>query len=178
MAMVEKTLHVGTFPSELGWMAFVADCERLVQLTFGHRTPKAAIAQLDTVDLNTSFEGDWNLEAITRLQAFAAGEVVDLSDIPVDFGNVTEFQRRVLGMCRQIRYGETLTYGQLAARAGKPRAARAVGSTMAKNNLPLLVPCHRVVPANQGIGEYSAGEGRRTKLRLLENEASQTTATR
>lgn len=172
MPTVEKSLLVDTFPSELGWMALLSDGEKLVQLTFGHSSPKEAIAKLDAVEIHTSFEGGWNPEAIARLQAFAEGADVDLSDIPVDLGKVTVFQQRVFDMCRQIPYGQTLTYGELAKRIGQPRAARAVGNTMARNNLPLVIPCHRVVPACAGIGNYSAGEGRRSKLRLLENEAS------
>ncbi len=172
MATVTMQAVVDTFPSELGWMAYAADGENLVQLTFGHRTPKDAMAHLSTQYVRASRGAHWHAEAITRLQAFAAGEVVDLSDIPVDLVNATDFQRRVFESCRRIPYGQTMTYGELATRAKAPRAARAVGSTMARNELPLLIPCHRVVPAGQGIGRYSAGEGRRTKLRLLETEAA------
>ncbi len=178
MATAEKQYVVDTFPSELGWIAVAAEDQRLAQLTFGHRTPKAAIASIETAFCGELCEREWNPEMIARLQAFAAGEVVDFSDIQIEYGQVTEFQRRIFEACRRIPYGKTLTYGQLAHQAGKPRAARAVGNTMAKNQIPLVIPCHRVVPASQGIGGYSAGEGRRSKLRLLENEALTTATSR
>ncbi len=171
MTTATQPFVVDTFSSQLGWMAYAADGEKLVQLTFGHRTPKNAMAHLDAAYVRASCDGPWNAEAIAQLQAFAAGEDVDLSDIPVDLGNVTDFQRRVFESCRRIPYGQTMTYGELASHAGAPRGARAVGNAMARNELPLVIPCHRVVPAGQGIGQYSAGKGRRTKLRLLENES-------
>jgi methylated-DNA-[protein]-cysteine S-methyltransferase len=65
-----------------------------------------------------------------------------------------------------------MTYGALAATAGHPRAARAVGNCMAGNCVPLIVPCHRVVRAGGDIGPYSAAEGSATKRRLLEMEAA------
>ncbi|HOD33979.1 MAG TPA: MGMT family protein, partial [Holophaga sp.] len=67
------------------------------------------------------------------------------------------------------RPGETLTYGELAARAGSPRAARAVGQAMRRNPLPILVPCHRVV-GERWSGGYSFGQGLATKRRLLDLE--------
>lgn len=178
MAAAVKQYLVDTFPSELGWIAIAARNERLAQLTFGHGTPKAAIAAIETTFFGEWCEGDWDSELIARLQAFAAGDVVDFSEFQIEYGQTTEFQQRIFEACRRIPYGQTLTYGQLASQAGKPRAARAVGNTMAKNQIPLVIPCHRVVPASQGIGGYSAGEGRRTKLRLLENEATTTAGTR
>jgi len=66
--------------------------------------------------------------------------------------------------------GTTTTYGEVAAAVGRPMAQRAVGAVMARNPLPLLVPCHRVLPSAGGIGAYSAAEGARTKLWLLEHE--------
>jgi len=172
MTTAMKQFVVETFPSDLGWMAIITEGEYLVRLTFGHRNPKDAMAHLAAERVRVTGDGGWNADATAKLQAFARGDAVDLTDIPLDLGDVTDFQRRVFEACRRIPHGETMTYGELASRAGTPRGARAVGNAMARNNLPLVIPCHRVVPAGQGIGEYSAGEGRRTKLRLLEAEAS------
>ena len=63
--------------------------------------------------------------------------------------------------------GTTLSYGQLAARAGSPRACRAVGNCIAGNKIPIVIPCHRVVLSGGGIGKYSAPGGARMKKRLL-----------
>ena len=74
--------------------------------------------------------------------------------------------------CRKIPYGKTLSYGQLAAKAGRPGAARAVGNHMAGNRTPIIVPCHRVLPSGGGLGGFSAAGGVALKRRLLEMELS------
>ena len=80
-----------------------------------------------------------------------------------------EFRRRVLEECARIPAGEVRTYGQLAAACGNPRAARAVGTAMATNPVPGIVPCHRVVRGDGRIGHYSAG-GPDQKERMLKAE--------
>ena len=90
----------------------------------------------------------------------------------VELDHLAPFARRVVELCRRIPYGQTLTYGELAAQAGSPRAARAVGNVMRTNRCPLVVPCHRVVPSGSGLGGYSAPGGVRAKLRLLELEGN------
>lgn len=94
--------------------------------------------------------------------------------LELDLSAVPPFHRAVMEAAMEIPCGETATYGQLAARAGRPGAARAAGSAMARNPFVLLVPCHRVVPASGGIGSYGSGDGSRMKARLLawEKEAS------
>ncbi len=78
--------------------------------------------------------------------------------IKLDFALIHgDFRRRALEAARRIPAGETATYGDLAAEAGSPRAARAVGSAMATNPIPIVVPCHRVVPSAGGLGNYGGG---------------------
>lgn len=89
--------------------------------------------------------------------------------LPLDWSDATEFQRRVWSALREIPYGETLTYGDLARRIGWPGAARAVGGAVGANPIPLIVPCHRVV-AGGGLGGYSAPGGAAVKRRLLDFE--------
>ena len=88
--------------------------------------------------------------------------------VPVDLSGVPAFQRRVLQALRRVPYGRTITYGQLAARAGRPRAARAVGQAMAHNPVPLIVPCHRVVASGGGLGGFGGGLALKRRLLALE----------
>ncbi|MGE4351121.1 MAG: methylated-DNA--[protein]-cysteine S-methyltransferase [Bdellovibrionales bacterium] len=80
----------------------------------------------------------------------------------------TDFQHRVWAALLDIPAGETVTYGELAARIGKPKAARSVGTALGANPVPVIVPCHRVIGAN-GLGGFSSGIG--IKKRLLEAES-------
>ncbi len=95
----------------------------------------------------------------------------DLRDIPLDL-HVTPFERRVLEYLRTIPPGDVITYGDLARRLGKPNASRAVGHVCAKNPVIVVVPCHRVVPAAGGVGNYGGAGGPATKRRLLEKEGA------
>jgi methylated-DNA-[protein]-cysteine S-methyltransferase len=105
-----------------------------------------------------------------RLADYFAGARDDFGDVPLDLDWCTPFQRAVAEALRGIAYGETVTYGELAALAGAPGAARAAGTFCARNRLGVLIPCHRVVAAG-GIGGYgSLGQG--YKRRLLQLEAA------
>lgn len=95
----------------------------------------------------------------------------DLSVIPADLGGVPPFEREALEALRRVRAGATITYGELAQRVGRG-SARAVGTAMARNPLPIVVPCHRVLPATGELGNYSGLGGTATKLALLRLEGA------
>lgn len=82
----------------------------------------------------------------------------------------TPFAVAVLTACKTIEFGKTATYAQLANMAGSPKAARAVGNVMAKNPLPLIIPCHRVLKTNGQLGGFSAPGGTKIKKKMLELE--------
>ena len=87
--------------------------------------------------------------------------------------SLTVFQRKVLGYLRdKTTIGETITYSELATAVGHPNASRAVGSVMAMNPWPILIPCHRVVRSDGVIGNYSGEGGASTKIRLLMHEGN------
>ena len=98
------------------------------------------------------------------LQGRAAGELP-----PLDLAAGTPFQKKVWAALRQIPAGQTESYGRLAAALGAPKAARAVGSACGANPIPLLIPCHRVLPSGGGLGGFSGGL--HWKRRLLAWEA-------
>ena len=102
---------------------------------------------------------------VGRFAAFFAGADVDFRDVPIDLEWVTPFQRAVADALREVPRGAVVSYGELAALAGYPGAARAAGSFCARNRFMLIVPCHRVVGAS-GLGGYGSA-GPETKRRLL-----------
>ena len=90
--------------------------------------------------------------------------------MPLDLAGLPPFHEKVLAAARRISYGRTATYGELAARAGSPRAARAVGQAMAHNPVPLIIPCHRVLAAGGRLGGYGGGLDLKRRLLGLESK--------
>lgn len=176
-------LSAVAFATDLGWMA-VAYRERvLCGLVFGYASQRRAADALrhylgdegrtllvDTVTDPNSLPQSQR-ELVERLERYAMGEIDDFSEVDVDHSHLTSFGRRVAAACRRIPRGQTRTYGQLAAVAGSPGAARAVGQVMAGNRYPLIVPCHRVVGASGSLGGFSAPDGLAMKRRLLDLES-------
>ena len=104
-----------------------------------------------------------------RLSAYFAGERVTFDDVEIELDDETEFGRGLAAALRRIPAGEVVTYGELAALAGRPGAARAAGSFCARNRFPILIPCHRVVSAG-GLGSYgSLGLSYKRRLLALEH---------
>ena len=100
-----------------------------------------------------------------RFRRYFAGEPDDFADVEIDLAGATSFQQAVAAALRAVPYGETVTYGELAALAGHPNAQRATGTFCAANRFPIVVPCHRVVAAG-GLGSYGS-LGLEYKRRLL-----------
>jgi len=103
-----------------------------------------------------------------QIEEYFRGKRVEFDDVPLELEWCTPFQRAVAEALRRVPYGETVTYGELAALAGYPNAQRAAGTFCAENRFPLVLPCHRVVSAG-GIGSYgSLGVGYKRRLLALE----------
>ena len=107
---------------------------------------------------------------IDGIAALLAGAPHDLSTAKLDMAGIAPFDRSVYEVARTIRPGETLTYGEVAARISEPLEARAVGTALARNPFAIVVPCHRVVAAGGKLGGFSAPGGAATKARLLSIE--------
>jgi len=106
-----------------------------------------------------------------QIAAYFEGAHVNFSrDIPLALDGFSSFGISVLTACRAIEFGQTITYGRLAKKSGRPNASRAVGSALAKNPLPLLIPCHRVIRSDGKMGGFSAPGGINLKKRLLLHE--------
>jgi methylated-DNA-[protein]-cysteine S-methyltransferase len=101
-------------------------------------------------------------EVIEQLEAYFAGDLKDF-DVPLAMAG-TDFQRTVWTELLRIPYGETITYGELAERLGRPTAARAVGLANGKNPISIIVPCHRVVGASGDLTGYGGGLPRKRYL--------------
>ncbi|WP_067702311.1 methylated-DNA--[protein]-cysteine S-methyltransferase [Nocardia jejuensis] len=110
------------------------------------------------------------VDVIARVRAHLDGELDDLVSIPLDTATLNDFDRAVYDITRAIAPGHTLTYGTVANRIGAPGGAQAVGQSLGRNPIPLIVPCHRVLAADNALTGFSAPGGVTTKQRLLEIE--------
>ena len=106
-------------------------------------------------------------ELIAKLNDYFSGKRNNIA-FPLDLNSMTPFGRKVLIACSKVAYGETVSYGELALRAGSPGASRAVGTVMSKNPLPIVIPCHRVISASGKIGGYTGGLHKKRLLMAIE----------
>jgi methylated-DNA-[protein]-cysteine S-methyltransferase len=116
----------------------------------------------------------WICELVARVQRHLAGEVQDFTGVPLDYGPVSRFARRVYEATRTVAAGQTRTYGELAEMMEEPPgASRAIGAVLGANPWSLIVPCHRILGAKGRLTGFSAAGGVRTKARLLVIEGAQ-----
>ena len=150
-----------------GPVGAAAGCGGLVRLILPHGTMEdilAALAALHgrAVRDDGPFAG---LRDLTR--AYFDGCEVDFRDVPCVLPPAESFSGKVLRACRQVVSGRTVGYSTLAARAGRPRAARAAAAALGRNPVPLVVPCHRITYADGRLGGFSAPGGVELKRRML-----------
>jgi methylated-DNA-[protein]-cysteine S-methyltransferase len=158
------------FSTAWGYFGLAADKKELVRTVLPCPTRKTVekclLAGLD----NPQFDKNLLKPLQKQITAYFAGKPVRF-DASLVLGNLPPFTRKVLDACRKIPSGRTVSYSQLAGMIGKPRASRAVGSALARNPIPLIIPCHRVIHSDGSLGNFSAFGGTSTKKKLLALES-------
>lgn len=139
-----------------GWVLFDKQGETIQIILPGEQRPRVSVAHQVPTKVRLQ---------IAQLEKYFAGRGWKGAAALADRAGTTEFSRRVYSVVARIPAGQTLTYAEVAAAAGRPRAARAVGNLMAANRFPVLIPCHRVVAANS-LGGF--GGRQELKAHLLE----------
>ena len=159
------------FNTAWGYFGLVADKKGLIRTCLpceNRKTvEKCLLAGLD----NPQFDKNLLKPLQKQIIAYFAGKhpLRPLSSVicPLNLVGLAPFTRKVLTACRKIPSGKTVSYSQLAGAIGKPRASRAVGSALARNPIPLIIPCHRVIHSDGSLGNFSAFGGTGTKKKLL-----------
>jgi methylated-DNA-[protein]-cysteine S-methyltransferase len=178
VVMTQPTSQIeGTISrSPVGWMGLVTAQAIPIVIVLAEPSAEKATDRL-TGHLKRFFRTAevrirWTQQSpvLERILRFLDGGWDDFCDIPVGIPAGSKFAAAVYYHLRRVPPGQTITYQELARRAGFPRAARAVGRAMATNLVPLLIPCHRVVRSDGNLGQYSAGNGPRLKRWLLDLE--------
>ena len=162
------------FPTEIGACALVWRGETVIGAALPEADEAATRARLFRrfPDADEAQPAGAIREAIDRVQQLLAGKVVDLSSIPIDLSAADEFERRVYAAASAIPRGEVRTYGELAVAIGAPGAARAVGTALGRNPIPIIIPCHRILASGGKSGGFSAPGGTATKFRVLAIEGA------
>ena len=164
------SVQLSLFETALGWFGLVGGPLGISRLVFAHAS-QLGVREALGVDADDTIEADWSPKLRQKLESYAQGMPVSFAGVNVTRRRpLTEFQQRVVEVVQAIPRGETLTYGEVAVLAGSPGAARAVGTVMSSNPVPIIVPCHRVVGSAGGLGGFSAAGGVRTKQWMLEIE--------
>ena len=157
------------FNTAWGYFGLVADKKGLRRTILPCENRKAVekclLAGLD----NPQFDKNLLKPLQRQIIAYFEGKPVRF-DASLVLDSLPSFARKVLDACRKIPSGQTVSYSQLAGMIGKPRASRAVGSALARNPIPLIIPCHRVIHSDGSLGNFSAPGGSNTKKKLIDLE--------
>lgn len=162
-----KKLFVHSFATKLGTIRTAATSKGLAIISLPNESRHYYEGKIEQYfsDHEIVEGGPINQEAEKQIKSFLDKKLRKFT-LPLDI-QATPFYRQVLEQVARIPYGKTMSYGEIAAALGNPRAARAVGTANARNNLPLVVPCHRVVGSN-GLGGYGGGLSVKKKLLKME----------
>jgi methylated-DNA-[protein]-cysteine S-methyltransferase len=160
------------FDTCLGWMGIVSSSNGLRMVILPQKNKEAAVSRV--VDYACPAEEQAPAlfgDLPHRLRRYLEGEPVDFPG-KLDLGGTSCFQQNVWQIVRTIPYGETRSYGWVANKLDLPKAARGVGQALARNPLPIVIPCHRVVSGNGSLGGYSGGVEIKKLLLSLEQATS------
>lgn len=164
---------VGAVDSPLGAVTIFVTRSGLVRVAYPEERMDRVFEEVALTVSPRVLEDAKGTERVRReLDAYFEGHLRRFR-VPIDWAFVPQgFFRRVLEETARIPFGAVSTYGDVAHRAGSPRAARAAGNALHENPVPIVVPCHRVVPASGGIGKYGGDEWRKAWLLRLEGAIS------
>jgi methylated-DNA-[protein]-cysteine S-methyltransferase len=154
----------------VGWVGVLGSNSGLLRITLPQESARGVERLLGDRLREVIRAGDFFTDLIERLKSYFDGQRVAFND-ELDLSLATVFQREVWQLTRLIPYGETRSYGWIAERLGRAGAGRAVGQALARNPLPIIIPCHRVVAKDGGLGGYSGGLAKKGYLLRLESSS-------
>ncbi len=165
------TIYVNAYPSPLGWIWAASVPSGVLRITMPCRNGKESLLrELNLIYGSARIQkgGPIHSSLLREMEGYFQGSIT-IFDIPWILSG-TPFQEKVWHMLTRIPYGETLSYGEVAAQLGNPKGSRAVGQANSRNPVPLLIPCHRVTGSGGKLGGYSAGIEQKRWLLQWENQ--------
>jgi methylated-DNA-[protein]-cysteine S-methyltransferase len=165
---MQKMIKYVIFKTKWGYFGLAGTESALFRTELPRPEPKKIESRLLRNLPDAQFEKSYFKVLQKQITAYFEGASVNFSpDINVDFNGFGSFSREVLTTCRNIEFGRTISYSELAKKAGRPAAGRAVGNVMAKNPMPLIIPCHRVLRTDGKMGGFSTPGGISLKRKML-----------
>jgi methylated-DNA-[protein]-cysteine S-methyltransferase len=164
------TTRYHLFDTALGLCGVAWNSRGLVGVQLPEKDRDATVRRLAAKSQGTPAEPvAWVAALIEDIRKYCAGEQIDFSAIAVDLDGIDDFRQKLYAELRQVSFGRTVTYGELAKRLGLPgwEGARDVGEAIGRNPMPIVIPCHRVLAAGNKAGGFSAYGGTTTKRKLL-----------
>ena len=168
---MNKTVHYAIFNTDWGHFGLASTENALLRACLPASDPEKLksrlLAGLDCPQYDPNL-----LKPIQKqIIAYFQGQKVNFTKtLPLNLDRFTPFDRKVLTACRNIKFGQTANYAALAGKIGSPNAARAVANALAKNPMPLIIPCHRIIRSDGQTGGFSAAGGKKLKISLLTHE--------
>ncbi len=170
---MQKVLKYVVFETKWGYFGLAGTESGLCRTYLPSSKPAALKSRLLKDFPQASIEPTFCQALQEQIVAYFEGVRVDFGpNVPLALDGVGDFARCVLAACRNVQFGQVITYRELARRSGRSAASRAVGGALAANPLPLVIPCHRIIRTDGKLGGFSAPGGIKLKQRMLDLERS------
>jgi methylated-DNA-[protein]-cysteine S-methyltransferase len=167
-----EQLFFTAFYTSAGWIALLGSSVGLIGITLPRGSRKEAVNRLGSWLLDATESPRHFQATVNKLVAYFNGNQVDFTET-LDLKKTSAFQRKVWQATSTIPYGETRSYSWVAKKINRPKAVRAVGQALGRNPLPVIIPCHRVLASNGGMGGYTGGLDMKKFLLALERKSRQ-----
>ncbi len=168
---MQKVIKYTVFKTKWGYFGLAGTENSLLRTCLPLSNPENVKSRLLSILEAPRFEKRLFKTAQDQITAYFEGAYVNFgTDIPIVLDGLGDFCSSVLTACRGIKFGQIITYSGLAKKMGRPAASRAIGNALAKNPLPLIIPCHRIIRSDGQLGGFSAPGGMNTKAKLLKHE--------
>lgn len=174
---MEKTLKYVIFKTKWGYFGMAGNESALYRTQLPETEYKKIESRLLKNLPDAQFDKTYFKMLQKQIAAYFEGSCINFnSNLPIILDGLGVFSQKVLTTCRKIEFGQKISYAGLAKKAGRPAASRAVGNALAKNPLPLIIPCHRVLRTDGTMGGFSApgGISLKRKMLTLEQKAIET----
>lgn len=167
---MQKTVKYVIFKTHWGYFGLAGTESGLCRTCLPEPTSASIKRRLLENLPGADFDEDFFKGLQKQITGYFEGAGVDFSRVAVTLNGFSIFSQKILTACRKVKPGQTVTYSELAKRSGRPAASRAVGGALARNPLPLIIPCHRVIRTDGKMGGFTAPGGIPLKRKMLELE--------